>query len=91
MTSTPLVDVEELKRKLRWEVLGDLMPILDASGIQFPNIGGVMSDEERRSNLVSTAGGERPQGELQVPVFGLIEGHEQPLPSIEPNMIDNLA
>jgi hypothetical protein len=33
MTSTPLVDVEELKRQLRREVLGDLRPILEAQGI----------------------------------------------------------
>jgi hypothetical protein len=52
--------VEELKRQLRREVLGDLRPILEAQGIQFPNIGGVISDEERRSSFASTAGGRRP-------------------------------
>jgi hypothetical protein len=31
MTSTPQVDVEELKRQLRMEFLGDLRPILEAS------------------------------------------------------------
>jgi hypothetical protein len=84
MTSTPQVDVEELKRQLRGEVLGDLR-------IQFSDIGGVMSDEEHRSSFASTAACGRPQGEHQVPTFGLIEDHEQPLPSIEPDMIDNLA
>jgi hypothetical protein len=80
-TSTPHVDVE-LKRQLRSEVLGDLRPILEASGIQFPNVGAVMSDEERRSSLASTvAGGGRPQENLQAPVSG---------PSIELDMIDNL-
>jgi hypothetical protein len=54
MTSSPWVDVEELKRQLRREVLGDLRPILEVSGIQFPNIGAVMSDEEHRSSLAST-------------------------------------
>jgi hypothetical protein len=34
-TSTPYVDVEELKRQLRKELLGDLRPILEAHGIQF--------------------------------------------------------
>jgi hypothetical protein len=83
MTSTPLVDVEELKRQLRREVLGDLRPILETSGIQFPNINAVMSDEERRSSLASTtAGGGRPHEDLQAPVFG---------PSIELGTIDNLA
>jgi hypothetical protein len=55
MTSTPNVDVEELKRKIRRDVLGDLRSILEVQGIQFPDIGGVMSDEERRSNFTSTA------------------------------------
>jgi hypothetical protein len=35
MTSTPNVDVEELKRQLRMEVLGELRPILEAQRIQF--------------------------------------------------------
>jgi hypothetical protein len=83
MTSTPHVDVEELKRQLRRVVLGDLRPILEASDIQFPNIGAVMSDEERRSNLASiVAGGGQPQEDLQTPVSG---------PSIELDMTDNLA
>jgi hypothetical protein len=60
ITSTPQVDMEELKRQLRREVLGDLRPILEAQGIQFPDIGGVMSDEEHRSSLASIAGGGRP-------------------------------
>jgi hypothetical protein len=54
-TSTPHVDVEELKRRLRREILGDLRPILDAQGIQFLDIGGVMSNKERRSSFASTA------------------------------------
>jgi hypothetical protein len=48
--------VEELKRQLRREVLGDLRPILEAKGIQFPDTGGVMTDEEHRRSLASTAG-----------------------------------
>jgi hypothetical protein len=58
--STPQVEVEELKRQLRMEVLGDLRPILEASGVQFPNISGVMSDEEHRSSLASTTVGGGP-------------------------------
>jgi hypothetical protein len=49
--------VEELKRQLRRKVLGDLRPLLEAQGIQFPGIGGVMSDEERRSTFASIAAG----------------------------------
>jgi hypothetical protein len=33
MTSTPQVDMEELKRQLRMEVLGDLRHILEALDI----------------------------------------------------------
>jgi hypothetical protein len=50
-----------------------------------------MSDEEHRSSFASTPRGGWPLAELQVPASGLIEGHEQPLPSIEPDTIDNLA
>jgi hypothetical protein len=71
MTSTPHVDMKELKRQLRIEVLVDLRPILKALGIQFSDIDGVMSDEEHRSNLASTIVGGGP--------------------SIEPDMIGNLA
>jgi hypothetical protein len=57
MTSTPQVDMEELKRQLRREPVGDLRPILEARGIKFPDIGRVMSDKEHRSSFVSTARG----------------------------------
>jgi hypothetical protein len=60
MTSTPQVDVEELKRQLRREVLGDLRPVLEASGIQFPDINGVMSDKESRRRLASISVGGGP-------------------------------
>jgi hypothetical protein len=36
---------------------GDLKPILETQRIQFPDIAGVMSKEEHRSSLASTAGG----------------------------------
>jgi hypothetical protein len=50
-----------------------------------------MCDEEHMSNFASTATAGRPHGEHQAPASGLIEGHEQPLHSIEPDTIDNLA
>jgi hypothetical protein len=60
-----------------------LRPILEASGIQFSDIGGVMSDEERKSSLAYiTAWGGRLHGDIQVTASG---------PSIEPDTIDNLA
>jgi hypothetical protein len=55
MTSTLQVDVEELKRQLKRELLLDLKPILEAQAIQFLDIAGIMSKEERRINLTSTA------------------------------------
>jgi hypothetical protein len=82
MTSTSQVDMKKLKRQLRRELLGDLKPILESQGIQFPDIVRVMSKEEHRISLVSTAappittepadqvsGGGRPQGGLEVAVF----------------------
>jgi hypothetical protein len=74
--------VEELKRQLSGEVLGDLRPILEAQGIQFPDNAGVMSDEERMTSLASIAWGGRSHGDLQVPVSE---------PSIELDTINNLA
>jgi hypothetical protein len=67
------------------ELLGDLKTILEAQGIQFTDIAGVMSEEEHRSSLASTAGGWRPHGELHV---------EAPPPlhsSLEPDTIYYLA
>jgi hypothetical protein len=46
--------MEKLKRQLKMEHLGDLKPILQAQGIQSPDITGVMSEEECRSSLTST-------------------------------------
>jgi hypothetical protein len=56
-TSTPHAEVKELKRQLRSEVLADLRLVLEASSVQFPDISEVMSDEECRSSLASTAAG----------------------------------
>jgi hypothetical protein len=68
---------------LRRELLGDMRPILEASGIQFPNIDAVMSDGERMSCLASMAArGGRPHEVLQAPAYR---------PSIELDMIDKLA
>jgi hypothetical protein len=65
ITSTPQVDVEELKRQLRREPLGDLRPILETQGIQFLHINGVMSDEERRSRFASTAAVDDHRGSIR--------------------------
>jgi hypothetical protein len=62
MTLTPQVDMEELKRQLKMELLGDLKPILKAQGMQFSDIAGVMSEEEHRSSLAYTARGSTITG-----------------------------
>jgi hypothetical protein len=84
-TSTPQVDVEELKRQLKRELLGDLKPMQEAQGIQFHDIVGIMSEKEHRSNLASIARGGRPQGELSVATSPPLHS------SLELDMIDNLA
>jgi hypothetical protein len=65
INSTPQVDVEELKRQQKRELLGDLKPILEAQGIQFPNIVRVMSKEEHCRGLVPRA----PQAASYSPNF----------------------
>jgi hypothetical protein len=77
--------------ELKMDLLKDMKPLLEAQGIQFPDSAGVMSEEECRSSLASTARGRRPQGEIHVPASGLVEAHEQPLSSFEADTIDNLA
>jgi hypothetical protein len=42
-----------------------MRPILEAQGIHFPEIGGVMSDEERRSSLASTAWVDDHRGSIR--------------------------
>jgi hypothetical protein len=55
VTSKPHVGVEELKRQQKRELLGDLKPILEDQGIQFPDSAGVMSEEQCTSSLASTS------------------------------------
>jgi hypothetical protein len=43
-SSSPMADMEELKRQLRMELLGDLKPIFEYEGIQFPDIPGMMNE-----------------------------------------------
>jgi hypothetical protein len=85
MTSTPQVDMEEQKRRLKRELLGDLKPILKAQGIQFPDIAGVMSEKECRSNLASTTRNGQPQGKFHIEAFPPLHS------SLELDTIKNLA
>jgi hypothetical protein len=85
-----MVDMEELKRQLRGELLGDLKPILESQGLQFPNIAGIMSEEEHRSNLASTAVAPmNTEPADQMPESGQPQKPTQQ--SLEPDTIDNLA
>jgi hypothetical protein len=103
MTLTPTVDMEELKRQLRRALLGDLKPILESQGIQFPDSAGMISEEERRSSFISTMVAPMnielvdqvprrrwPQG-IEVAPFGSIGVQEPTQPLLEPDTIHILA
>jgi hypothetical protein len=78
---------------LRRELLRDLKPILESQGIQFPDIAGMMSEEERRSSFASTAaalGSEWPP-RLEVATGPPIGVQEPTQHSLELDTIDNLA
>jgi hypothetical protein len=95
MVSSAMIDIEELKRQVRIQLLGDLRPIFEFQGLPVPDIGAVGNEEKRRSSLASTVAtpnieladqasteSGRPQENLLVATFG---------PSLEPDMIDTLA
>jgi hypothetical protein len=95
MVSSATVDIEEIKRQVKIQLLGDLKPIFESQGLPVPDIGAVGNEEERRSNLASTAaapnteladqapaGSGRPQENLLVATSG---------PSHEPDTTDTLA
>jgi hypothetical protein len=89
-----MVDIEEIKRQVRIQLLGDLRPIFVSQGLSVPNIGAVGNEEERRSSLASTAATPNTELADQAPVGSVPQ--ENPLvamsgPSLEPDMIDTLA
>jgi hypothetical protein len=49
-----MVGIEEIKRQVRIQLLGDLMPIFESQGLPVPDIGAVGNEEEHRSSLAST-------------------------------------
>jgi hypothetical protein len=55
MVPSATVDIEEIKRQVRIQLLGDLRPIFESQRLPMPNIGAVADEEERRSSLASTA------------------------------------
>jgi hypothetical protein len=55
MVSSATVDIEDIKRQVRIQLLGDLRPIFESQGLPVPDIGVVGNEEERRSILASAA------------------------------------
>jgi hypothetical protein len=55
MVSSTMVDIEEIKRQVRIQLLGDLRPIFESQGLPVPDIGAVWNEEKRRSNLAFIA------------------------------------
>jgi hypothetical protein len=94
MVSSATVDIEEIKRQVRIQLLGDLRPIFESQGLPVPDIGAVGNEEERRSSLASTAAAPNTELVDQAPAGSVPQ--ENPLvatsgPSLEPDTIDTLA
>jgi hypothetical protein len=94
MVPSAMVDIEEIKRQVRIQLLGDLRPIFESQGLPMPDIGVVGNEEERRSSLASTATAPNTELADQAPVGSVPQ--ENPLgamsgPSLELDMIDTLA
>jgi hypothetical protein len=94
MVSSATIDIEEIKRQVRIQLLGDLRPIFESQGLPVFDIGAVGNEEERKSSLASTATAPNIELADQAPTESVPQ--ENPLvatsgPSLEPNTIDNLA
>jgi hypothetical protein len=94
MVPSAMVDIEEIKRQVRIQLLGDFGPIFESQGLPMPNIGAVGNQEERRSSLAYIA--VAPNIELADLVPAGCVPQENPLgvtsgPSLEPDTIDTLA
>jgi hypothetical protein len=91
--------MKEFKRQLRRELLRDLKTICESQGKQFPDINGMMNEEECRSSFASIAAAEVahqvagsgwPQG-LEITTSGAVGIKEPPRSPLEPDTIDTLA
>jgi hypothetical protein len=94
MVSSAIVDIEEIKRQVRIQLLGDLRLIFESQGLSVPDIGAVGNEEERRSSLVSTT--MVPNTELADQALAGSVPQKNPLvatsgPSLEPDTIDTLT
>jgi hypothetical protein len=94
MVPSAMVDIEEIKRQVRIQILGDLRPIFESQGLPMPDIGAIGNEEECRSRLASIAAA--PNTELADQASTGSVPQENPLgamsgPSLEPDTIDTLA
>jgi hypothetical protein len=95
MVSSATIDIEEIKRQVRIQLLGDLRPIFESQGLPVPDIGAVGNEEERRSILASIAASPNTELANQT-LIGSGRPQENPLvatsgPSLKLDMIDTLA
>jgi hypothetical protein len=94
MVPSATIGIEEIKRQVKIQLLGDLRPIFESQGLPMPDIGAIGNEEERRSSLASTAAApnieladQAPAGSVpQENMLGATSG-----PSLEPDTIDTLA
>jgi hypothetical protein len=94
MVPAAMVDIEEIKRQVRIQLVGDLRPIFESQGLPMPNIGAVGNEEEHRSSLASIAATPNTELADQAPAGSVPQ--ENPLgatsgPSLEPDTIDTLS
>jgi hypothetical protein len=68
MVPSAIVDIEEIKRQMRIQLLGDLRPIFESQGLPMSDIGVVGIEEERRSSLASTTAAPNTELADQAPV-----------------------
>jgi hypothetical protein len=67
MVSSATVDIEEIKRQVRIQLLGDLGLIFESQGLLVPDIGVVGNEKEHMSSLASTAVAPNTELADQVP------------------------
>jgi hypothetical protein len=94
MVSSVMVDIEEIKRQVRIQLLGDLRPFFESQGLPVHDIGAVGNEEEHRSILASTVAAPNIELVDQAPA-GSGRPQENPLvatsgPSLEPDTINTL-
>jgi hypothetical protein len=94
IVSSVTVDIEEIERQVRIQLLGDLRPIFESQGLPVPDIDAVENEEERRSSLASAA--TAPNTKLADQASTGSVPQENPImvtsrPSLKPDTIDTLA